>query len=410
MRTISDGDTFELAGQPWKVVHQDATVVVFQHLLDRRVRRLPVAELFADESFVTHAPSPGPLLEDVGILDGLPEKDVERALFLRRHVHEVLYGEPPVEPDSRESSRKGSTESETIVEELNPSYGPTVGLMARVVAKTAELAAAGTPVSERQFRRHVSAYRTKGVAGLVDQRKLRPSTVTGRVDERVVALLKKEMAAQTFKSTRTRQGLIASVLVKVGDLNDAGAEIPVPSRATMYRAVVGLDGARHTFGDATTRRTQANKPDRAYGYQAVTRPGELVEIDSTPLDALVIFPDGSIRRPDLTIAFDVATRTICATMLLAGAAKSADAAGILLARTLTPLAMHPGWDESLSHARSILPPGAIVGDDELRRLIAARPVIAPEARPHPGRGREPAVGVVRLPVTTRPVRHSHGRQ
>lgn len=50
MKMVQVDETFELAGQPWRAVHQDGTVIVFQHLLDRRVRKLPVAELLADPS------------------------------------------------------------------------------------------------------------------------------------------------------------------------------------------------------------------------------------------------------------------------------------------------------------------------------------------------------------------------
>ncbi|MFX0539517.1 Mu transposase C-terminal domain-containing protein [Ornithinimicrobium sp. Y1847] len=376
-------ETFELAGQPWRAVHQDGTVIVFQHLLDRRVRKLPVAELLADPTYVPHRRSPTPVLDDVAILNGLPVEDARRALWLRHHVHELLYGVPPVAPDADETAKPSRSRQVTPSDDGDPvpnvRYGADVPMGEKVDAKVAELEAAGTPVSERQLRRHMAAYQRLGTAGLVDQRKLRTKTATGRVDARIVELLKEAMQEQTLKSTRSRRTLITRVLVKVGDLNAAGENIPVPSWATLYRTLSGLEGNRHTFGEATTRRTQGNKPDRAYGYQAVARPGELVEIDSTPLDAMVIFPDGTIGRPDVTIAIDVATRTLCANMLLAGATKSADAASILLARTMTPMWMQPGWKETLAYARSILPVGAILGDAELRELLAARPVITPEA-------------------------------
>lgn len=391
MKLVGVGETFEFRGEPWRAVHVDGTVIVVQHLMDRRVRKLPVAELLADPTYVPHDHSPTPTLDDVAVLEGLPAADVTRALFLRRHIHEVLYGLRPVEPDRLRpgASRKpvegdgtdpaGHLQDEATRELANPAYAPDKPAGERFTAKVAELAAAGTPLSERQLQRHAAAYREKGVAGLVDQRKVRTRSATGRLDERVVRLLKEALADRTSGSTRSGRSLITNVLIQVADLNAEGAGIPVPSAATLYRALSRLEASRHTFGEATTRKTQANKPDRAYGYQAPTRPGELVEIDSTPLDAFVIFPDGSVGRPDLTIAIDVATRTLCATMLLAGAAKSADAAGILLARTMTPLPMQPGWDRSLSHARSILPAGAIIGDNELRHHIAARPIITPES-------------------------------
>ncbi|MCX5122115.1 hypothetical protein OG992_33715 [Micromonospora sp. NBC_00362] len=37
-----------------------------------------------------------------------------------------------------------------------------------------------------------------------------------------------------------------------------------------------------------------------------------MQIDSTPIDVMVVLDDGLPVRADLTIAIDVATRTICA--------------------------------------------------------------------------------------------------
>jgi putative transposase len=93
---------------------------------------------------------------------------------------------------------------------------------------------------------------------------------------------------------------------------------------------------------------------------------------------MVVFPDGSAGRVDLTAALDIATRTPCAAILRPVATKAVDAA-VLLARALTPLPMQPGWDASVAFSRSILPVGMIPGDDELRAGIAAKPVIVPES-------------------------------
>ena len=51
-------------------------------------------------------------------------------------------------------------------------------------------------------------------------------------------------------------------------------------------------------------------------------------------------------RADLTIAVDVATRTICAAVLRPVGTKAVDAA-LLLARMLVPEPMRPGWAEAL---------------------------------------------------------------
>lgn len=228
-------------------------------------------------------------------------------------------------------------------------------------------------MSERTFRRHLTAYRRDGIAGLVDGRKTRQSSPTGRIDNRLVSLLEAAIDRQTNLSTGTKSRVIAQVKREAQQLG-----VPVPSRSTLYEALGNLHRSKHPFGNATTRRSQGNRPDRAWGGQDPCRPGELVEIDSTPLDLMVVFPDGSAGRVDLTAALDIATRTPCAAILRPVATKAVDAAA-LLARALTPLPMQPGWDSSVAFSRSILPAGMIPGDDELRAGIAAKPVIVPES-------------------------------
>lgn len=73
---------------------------------------------------------------------------------------------------------------------------------------------------------------------------------------------------------------------------------------------------------------------------------------------------------------DLATRTITAAVLRP-ATKSADAS-LLLARTVTPEPMRPGWTESLTMARSVLPHGRLLELGQRLLHAAARPVIVPE--------------------------------
>src|SRR5690349_20247257 len=52
--------------------------------------------------------------------------------------------------------------------------------------------------------------------------------------------------------------------------------VSMPSQATLYRLVAVMDAGRHTFGEATIRRTQANRPTRPFARTTAGRPGELV--------------------------------------------------------------------------------------------------------------------------------------
>ena len=107
------------------------------------------------------------------------------------------------------------------------------------------------------------------------------------------------------------------------------------------------------------------------------RPGEQVQIDSTPIDVLVLLDNGVPVRADLTIAVDVATRTICAAVLRPVGTKAVDAA-LLLARMLVPEPMRPGWSAALRMSASRLPHARLLDIDARMELAAARPVIVPD--------------------------------
>jgi putative transposase len=73
---------------------------------------------------------------------------------------------------------------------------------------------------------------------------------------------------------------------------------------------------------------------------------------------------------------DLATRSIPAAVLRP-TTKSVDAS-LLLARTVTPEPMRPGWAEALQMSHSVLPHRRLLALDQRLEHAAARPVIAPE--------------------------------
>ncbi len=178
----------------------------------------------------------------------------------------------------------------------------------------------------------------------------------------------------TERSTRTAGYFYWRVQQLLAAEHGAGA-VPMPSRATFYRLFDRLSQGRHTTGSARTRRSLANRPDGPFGELAACRPGELVQIDSTKLDVLVLLEKGVPGRVELTGTVDLATRSIPA-VVVRPSTKSVDAA-LLLARTLTPEPMRPGWAEALAMSRSVLPHRRMLALDQRLEHAAARPVIAP---------------------------------
>ncbi|ASD20868.1 integrase [Cryobacterium sp. LW097] len=229
------------------------------------------------------------------------------------------------------------------------------------VTKLAELAALGRPITDRTLRRKRYALRQSGVVGLIDHRQQRVAGDRRRIDDRVVAALAEVMESQRNASTGTRTRLIALTAQMLAQRFGVG-EVDLPAQRTMFRLIDDLDRGRLTTGSAKTRRSLANRPDRPFAAMAVSRPGEQVQIDSTPLDVLVRLDGGLIDRPDLTIMLDVATRSIVSAVLRPGTTKSVDLV-VVLARALIPYDSRPG---GRAETRAL-----VDGAFELQQLLGA---------------------------------------
>lgn len=292
--------------------------------------------------------------EPFGLLDGLPEEVLATARGWQRHVHEIETGLAP-------EASPGVTP--------RPEYDPvTTTVRQREAAKAAELGVGARTVARMRAR-----YAQQGLWGLVDQRATRTWAATGRVDARLVDAVREVLGAETDTSTGTRSRLIRRVIAQVEAVHGPGV-VPLPGRSTLYQLIDTLSAGRHTFGSAVTRRQTANRPAGVFTPSFAARPGEQVQIDSTPIDVMVLLDDGLAARADLTIAVDVASRTICSAVLRPVGTKAVDAA-LLLARMLVPEPMRPGWAAALRMSASRLPHARLLDIDARMEHAAARPVI-----------------------------------
>lgn len=342
MQSLGMWDCFEWEGERWRVIAtspQEDGEFVIQRLRDQRVERHSAAQLMSDTSFVPAPRSSDPSLGSLALLDQVPEAEAKRAVTIAECLSEA--------------KRAGKT-------------------AAVIEAAREGLAAHGIELSARQTRRCWERFQREGVTGLVDQRLVRTGTRLARNQE-VLALLEELAAAETNASTGTRSRMIRRARWAA---QERGLELPTDR--TIYRLLNDVDGGRSTFGMSTTRRSKAVRPDRTYKSTRPTRPGERVEIDSTPLDVMVLAPDGTRYRPELTYAIDVATNTICATMLRPVTATSVDIAALLLARMLTPVTNQPGWRGQLALARSVFGDDRFPDDRTWDEWASRRPVIIPE--------------------------------
>ena len=250
---------------------------------------------------------------------------------------------------------------------------PSDSLAEREQAKAAELSSQGRPVAASTVKHRRQRWQAEGLPGLVDKRVQRRRSPAGRADPAVAEAMEQAISEATEDSSRTASFIVWRTRQILAERGQPGLE---PSRATMFRLFSRLSAGKHTTGSAATRRGLAGRPQRMFSQAHPAAPGELMEIDSTPLDVLVLLDDGVPGRVELTGLIDVATRTVPAAVI-SPTAKSVDAS-VLLARALTPEPMRPGWPASLAMAHSALPYDRLLGIDERLRHAAARPVIVPD--------------------------------
>ncbi|MEU0742378.1 transposase [Streptomyces sp. NPDC006134] len=243
----------------------------------------------------------------------------------------------------------------------------------REQAKAGELAQLGWPrVSRATVRRMRARYHTGGVMGLVRQRK--PSSATGRADERVVAAVLEALRRQRGRSTGTLKGLREVTGQILADAHGPGA-VALPAPSTFNRLVrVLADPLEHPGRPA---RTATAVPVRPFTPVVALRPGELVQVDTTRLDIMAIGEDGKPVRPELTIALDVATRSVVAAVLREESTQVVDAA-LLPAEMAVPHPVRPGWGEQLRLARAAVPYDRLLALDARLEQAAARLVVVPE--------------------------------
>jgi putative transposase len=129
-----------------------------------------------------------------------------------RHVVEVQTGLPPDAP---------------LGTVPRPGFDPaTTTVVERDQAKAAELGVSVRTVQQRRAR-----YAQQGLWGLVDQRAARTWEATGRVDARLVAVVRELIDAETVTSTGTRSRLIRRAVAAVEAEHGPGV-VPLPGRST----------------------------------------------------------------------------------------------------------------------------------------------------------------------------------
>lgn len=157
-------------------------------------------------------------------------------------------------------------------------------MTARMAAKAAELGVASSTLYLRWAN-----YEAAGLVGLLDKRLLQPSRRFSEVDERVVAAVRAVFDGQIEKSTITKDHYRLLVQARLDNEHGQGA-VACPPRSTFNKLFDEVTRGRGAFGSAKARRSIAARPETPYRRFQATRPGEVVVLDSTPLDAFALDP------------------------------------------------------------------------------------------------------------------------
>ncbi|MEV7863719.1 integrase [Streptomyces hirsutus] len=396
--TLALGDTIRFRGGLWVVIAFHGQRL-FLDAAEPPGPGEPVEPLIILQTAVTSAPDfavlnraarRSSLPDRLGEFRALPRDVRKAAEKWERHVKEVLHQQAPNVPATTEPQ---------------PAFDPMRRtLRQRYQAKADQLTQAGAPVSAATVERKCAAWRKEGLMGLVDKRHLRTATPHGRVDARVVdivwEILDDERARGLSPGTLSRliDRVEQTIRARYAHLlvSPKTARGLVNSPATLYRLLERLGitaenahtvAARHAAGSAIS----SARP----GVRRATWarwPGELVQIDTTGLDVLVLGDDGRVISVELTIAICVATRSIVGSLIvpkrvgrtsgtgrwLAGRATRSFDTMQVVAQATAPLPARPGWAPETFMEGSDLPFEELLAADPRFAGAAARPVIKPE--------------------------------
>ncbi|MCA4725234.1 Mu transposase C-terminal domain-containing protein [Mycolicibacterium fortuitum] len=349
MIEIQVGDLIEFRCQTWQIRDRDAVALQLKCLDDGSELTLPIAMVTSDDTFVG-PDSGGPSVADQRLLDLASPQQRAEAEFWYAHMFEVKYGISlqdrgilaPVEPTSPVASR---------LDDMRRHLGDL-----------------GITVSMATMWRKWSGFNRRGVVGCMDLRGMPGHVRLSGIDQRIEAVLDAVRTQFIDKSTPTKKQMIEIAKHRLTDEN-----IAMPKRTSMYNLLEKLDRGEHITGDATARRSHANSPDRAFNKIVALFPGEEVQVDSTPLDAMVLLGDGKPGTVDLAAGIDVATGTILSPILRVNACKTVDVVEIW-ANSAIPQQNVPGWKENMAIARSYLP-DVIASEEELNAALADKPLI-----------------------------------
>lgn len=361
MLRLNLGDLVTWQGDEHIVIAARAQAAMLRRLADNDTVWVDIPSLADEITFPERGAADGPVGGPAPIAMDFSEVELETARWWIPHLHEVIHG--VTDPDNPE---------------LRPRPGYEMkSKTARRQLKVDELAAAGINMDVRTLARKERAYLDHGLPGLIPRRRSGTAGGVPAADDRVIEAIVTVLAETTASSTVTVSTMINKAHAYLARAYP-GQDVPTPSKSTMRRLFAAYDRRGLATGKATSRRTEANRHARRPRPVTATTPGQYVEIDSTPINVLALYSDGSTGRAHLTVAMDVATRSILAFDIVPVGATGVEHAD-LLARILRPRPCRPNAPDYMQLDKAAdLPVRDMQAADERQVGAIAVPYIVPE--------------------------------
>ena len=295
---------------------------------------------------------------------GLAEKYRQETYILLGHIREVITG-----------YKSGYAETALSGEPKEPYDPELTSLTKRVQAKASELG-----IGERTLHRYKSDYLERGVAGLIDWRRIQTVSFMDSVDERLIKAIDMAIEQHKEKSNVTR-GKLRRVVKNILKAEHGEGVVELKSTPTFNKILAERAKGKMLFGSAKTRRGYASRPPTPFRRIYATRPGEYVVLDVTDLDAFAMDPLSLEWIPvKLAMAIDLYSRSILARRFI-HQDKQVDAA-LLLYDMLRPKAFHPHLPDSARWGNTYVgvPENIIINlsETDTPEGVAAIPIVKPE--------------------------------
>ena len=355
-RILYDGDVHKLVG------FQGGTVTLRSQAGHRS--RIALSELLTAEDFRLLDKENHEQQDLVTFPDNVPDELAKQAKELLAHLLEARTGYRSGNPLTAEKN------------EPKELYDPAlVNMTQRMKSKAKELG-----IGVRTLWDFKKAYETQGLVGLVDQRLLRGKGTSSRINPRIREGILVLFAELEQGSNISMQSMMRRV-ERWTKKEYPKEEIEMPSRPTFNALLKSMDQGRGIFGSTKNRRSAANRPETPYRQFTASRPGEVVIIDSTPLDAYAIDPiTFKWVQVQLTLAYDLYTRSMLDWRFTPKSVQGVDAA-LLLFGMIKPKMMREGWPENARWPYVGVPENIVIEllQTDAPNGLANGPVVSPEA-------------------------------